>query len=66
MIIFINNKITKFCRITLRIIKIYIHKRKVVPFVCLMVYISCYIFLTHRLTGHPLCTGNEIVEYYNK
>jgi len=31
MIIFINNKSTKFCQITLRI-KRFIHKRKVVPF----------------------------------
>ena len=31
MIIFINNKSTKFCQITLRI-KRFIHKRKVIPF----------------------------------
>jgi len=31
MIIFINNKSTKFCHVTLRI-KRFIHKRKVAPF----------------------------------
>jgi len=31
MIIFVNNKSTKFCQVTLHINK-FIHKRKVVPF----------------------------------
>jgi len=38
MIIFINNKSTKFCQITLHIER-FIRKRKVVPFFCLTVYI---------------------------
>jgi len=32
MTIFINNKSTKYCQITMCIIKRFIHKRKVVPF----------------------------------
>jgi len=36
MIIFINNKSTKFCQITLHM-KTFIHKRKLVPFFCLTV-----------------------------
>jgi len=36
MIIFISNMSTKFCQITLCIER-FIHKRKVVPFFCLMV-----------------------------
>jgi len=39
MIIFINNNSTKFCQITLRI-KRFVHKRKVVPFFFLTVYIK--------------------------
>ena len=39
MIIFINNKSTKFCQITLRIKRL-IHRRKVVPFFYLTVYTS--------------------------
>jgi len=38
MIIFMNSKSTKFCQIILRI-KRFIHKRKVIPFLCLMVYL---------------------------
>jgi len=38
MIIFVNDKSTKFCQITLHI-KRFIHKRKVVPFFCRTVYI---------------------------
>jgi len=37
MIIFSNNKSTKFCLIALHINR-FIHKRKVVPFFCLKVY----------------------------
>ena len=37
MIIFTNDKSTKFCQITLHI-KRFICKRKVVPFFCLTVY----------------------------
>ena len=40
MIIFINNKSTKFRQLTLRITR-FIHKRKVVPFSRLTVYIVC-------------------------
>jgi len=39
MTIFINNKSTKFCQITLRV-KRFIRKRKVVLFFCFMVYIQ--------------------------
>jgi len=38
MLIFINYKNANFCQITLHI-KIFIHKRKVVPFFCLAVYV---------------------------
>jgi len=37
MIVFINNKIIKFCQIALHI-KRFIHKRKMVPFFCLTVH----------------------------
>ena len=39
MIIFIKNKSTKFCQTALRI-KRFMHKRKVVPFFCLTMYIQ--------------------------
>jgi len=38
MIVFVKNKSTRFCQITLRI-KGFIHSRKVVPFFCVTVYI---------------------------
>jgi len=43
--IFINNMSTKFCQITLHI-KRFIHKRKVVPFFCIMVCIPTYPYAT--------------------
>ena len=45
MIIFVNNKTTKLCQITLRI-KRYINKRKVFPFFCI-VFMIVYNYDVH-------------------
>ena len=58
MIIFINNKSTKFCQITLHI-KGFIPQRKVVLFSCLMVYINVSCECLFRVISVVLGAGSR-------